>query len=55
MKAKLVNKLMPFENVEFDFNPEKMTISRGVNNRRTRPVGKEVRPEGSSPGPNPGR
>jgi hypothetical protein len=33
MKAKLVNKMMPFENVEFDFNPEKMTISRGVNNR----------------------
>ena len=30
MKAKLVNKMMPLENVEFDFNPETMTMSRNI-------------------------
>lgn len=30
MKAKLVNKMMPFENVEFDFNPSTMTLARSA-------------------------
>jgi Contractile injection system tube protein/LysM domain len=33
MKAKLVNKMMPLENVEFDFNPEKVTLQRSANMR----------------------
>jgi hypothetical protein len=33
VKAKLVNKMMPFENVEFDFNPERVTLQRYANMR----------------------
>ncbi len=31
MKAQLVNKMMPFENVEFDFNPTKISLGRATN------------------------
>jgi hypothetical protein len=36
MKAKLVNKMMPAENVEFDFNPRKISLARNTNLRSNR-------------------
>ena len=30
MKAKLINEKLPFEMVEFDFNPESLKYNRGV-------------------------
>src|SRR5205814_5861576 len=30
MKAQLIHKMMPAENVSFDFNPEKLTVSRSA-------------------------
>jgi nucleoid-associated protein YgaU len=46
MKAQLVNKMMPAENVAFDFNPEVLTVNRTASsNSNTSPSG----PKGATP------
>jgi nucleoid-associated protein YgaU len=48
VKATLVNKMMPAENVAFDFNPEKLTVKRGTSSSNL-PNASPSGPGGSTP------